>query len=92
VDVQAEISIYPLRVLSLSEPIEEFCLILRDHDLEIKTTSMSTFTRGQSEELFEACRKAFEQLTRKYEIVMQIKISNACPAEKPNEPVRNPKR
>lgn len=89
-NVQAEISIYPLRTSSLSEPIEEFCRILRDHDLEIKTTAMSTLIRGQSGDVFKACEKAFEQLTRKYEIVMHMKISNACPSDVPNESVRNP--
>jgi len=33
--VQAEISIYPLRTQSLSEPVEEYCRILRDYGLEV---------------------------------------------------------
>jgi uncharacterized protein YqgV (UPF0045/DUF77 family) len=77
--VQAEISIYPLRTQSLSKPVEEFCRILRDNGLEIQTTAMSTFIRGESRDLFNACDKAFEQLTKKYEVVMNMKISNACP-------------
>lgn len=88
-DVQAEISIYPLRTSDLSEPVEEFCRILRDHDLEVKTTTMSTLIRGQSGELFKASRKAFGKLAQKYEIVMHMKISNACPLDAPGESVRN---
>lgn len=79
-DVQAEMSIYPLRTDSLSEPIDEFCEILRKNGLKIKTTSMSTLIRGDSTELFSTCQKAFEQVARKYQIVMNIKISNACPS------------
>ena len=82
--VQAEISIYPLRTQSLSEPIEEFCRILSAHDLVIKTTAMSTFISGELNDLFKACDAAIEQLTPKYQIVMNMKISNACPSDKPN--------
>jgi uncharacterized protein YqgV (UPF0045/DUF77 family) len=82
--VQAEISIYPLRTKSLAEPIEEFCRILRHHGLETNTTAMSTFIRCESRDLFKACNDAFEQLTIKYEAVMNMKISNACPLDGPN--------
>ena len=82
--VQAEISIYPLRTQSLSEPVEEFCKILLDHCLKIKTTAMSTFIRCESRDLFKACEEAFEKLTKKYEVVMNMKISNACPLDGPN--------
>jgi len=80
--VQAEISIYSLRTQTLSEPVEEFCRILRAHDLEIKTTAMSTFIRGESRDLFKACDEAFEQLAKKYEVVINMKISNACPEDR----------
>jgi uncharacterized protein YqgV (UPF0045/DUF77 family) len=80
-DVQAEISIYPLRTQSLSEAIDEFCAILRNDGLKIKTTSMSTLISGESTEIFSACEKAFEQLSCKYHIVMNMKISNACPSD-----------
>jgi uncharacterized protein YqgV (UPF0045/DUF77 family) len=80
---QAEISIYPLRTKSLSEPIKEFCKILHNHGLETKTTAMSTFINGESRDLFKACDEAFEQLTQKYQIVINMKISNACPLDGP---------
>ena len=82
--VQAEISVYPLRTQSLSEPVEKFCKVLRDHGLEVKTTAMSTFVSGESRELFKACNEAFEQLVKKYDVVMNMKISNACPLDEPN--------
>jgi uncharacterized protein YqgV (UPF0045/DUF77 family) len=82
--IQAEISIYPLRTQSLSKPIEEFCRILSEQGLEIKTTTMSTFVRGESKELFKACEEAFEQLSHTWQIVMNMKISNACPSDGSN--------
>lgn len=81
--VQAEISIYPLRTRSLSEPIKEFCKILCAHGLKIKTTAMSTFISGESRDLFKACDEAFEQLIQKYQIVMNMKISNTCLLNEP---------
>ncbi len=82
--LQAEISIYPLRTQSLSEPIEEFCSILRKYGLETKTTAMSTFVKGESRDLFKACEEAFEQLAEKYAVVMNMKISNTCPLDELN--------
>ncbi len=82
--VQAEISIYPLRTQSLSEPIDAFCKILSAYNLTLKTAAMSTFIIGDSKDLFKACDDAFEQLTKKYEVVMNMKISNACPLDGSN--------
>jgi len=79
--VQAEISIYPLRTQALSEPIKMFCEILGNHGLETKTTSMSTLIIGESKDLFKACGEAFGQLTQKYQVVINMKVSNACPLD-----------
>jgi uncharacterized protein YqgV (UPF0045/DUF77 family) len=77
--VQAEISIYPLRVKSLSEPVETFCKALREHGLEIETTAMSSFVSCESKDFFDACREAFEQISEKYDAVLHMKVSNSCP-------------
>lgn len=77
--VQAEISIYPLRVKSLSEPVEAFCETLHERGLEVKTTAMSSFVSCESKDLFDACREAFEQIAEKYDVVLNMKVSNSCP-------------
>jgi len=79
--IQAEISIYPLRTQSLSKPIEEFCRILSEQGLEIKTTAMSTFVSGESTMVFKACQEAFEHASDTWQVVMNMKISNACPSD-----------
>lgn len=79
---QAQISLYPLRTESLSEPIERLISILRESGLELKTNAMSTAVKGSSDMLFNAVDKAFKQLSLEYNIVMDIKISNACPLDK----------
>lgn len=78
--VQAEVSLYPLRTRKLSGPVEEFCRVLRSGGLHVETRLMSTFVAGESEKLFKALREAFETLARRAEVVVDLKVSNACPA------------
>lgn len=77
--VQAEVSLYPLRTGTLSGPIAAFCEILRSHGLDVQIRSMSTFAAGESSDLFEALQEGFEQLAQENELVMSVKMSNACP-------------
>jgi uncharacterized protein YqgV (UPF0045/DUF77 family) len=84
--VQAEVSLCPLRTEKLSGPIAEFCQALRLPGLYVETRSMSTFVSGESETLFQALREGFEGLAHKTEIVVDLKISNACPARFEDEP------
>lgn len=77
--VQAEISIYPLRTKGVGEAVTEFVEILKGQDLEVSTSAMSTFAAGESEQLFTGCEKGFERLAEKYDVVLNMRISNACP-------------
>jgi uncharacterized protein YqgV (UPF0045/DUF77 family) len=79
--VQAQISIYPLKTKSLSEPIDEFCRILKGRGLKVKTQTMGSLVLGESDIIFKSVQEAFEQLTQRYQIVMSMKISNACPLD-----------
>jgi len=77
--VQAEISLYPLRTAELSEPIRRFCRVLEESGCEVFPGSMSTWARGDSEAMFEAVRRAFQVVADDGQIVMTMKVSNACP-------------
>jgi uncharacterized protein YqgV (UPF0045/DUF77 family) len=79
--VHAQISIYPLKTKSLSEPIDEFCRILKGRGLEVQTQTMGSLVLGESDIIFKSVQEAFEQLTQRYQIVMSMKISNACPLD-----------
>ncbi|MFA5658098.1 MAG: YkoF family thiamine/hydroxymethylpyrimidine-binding protein [Oscillospiraceae bacterium] len=79
--VQVQISIYPLRTETLSEPIGEFCRILKGKGLKVQTQTMDSLVIGESDIVFESVRDAFEQIAEKYNIVMDFKVSNACPKE-----------
>ncbi len=80
--IQAEVSIYPMKTQSLSEPIRVFCRTLKNSDLDVHTRSMSTFVIGESDMVFTALHKAFEKLAEQYYVVMDFKLSNACPDER----------
>ena len=76
---RAEISLYPLRRNELTKPIQQFVQVLDNDKLQVKTGSMSTFVTGESRVVFENLQKAFEQVAKKYEVVVSARISNACP-------------
>ena len=80
--VQTQVSIYPLKTKSLSEPIDEFCRILKDKGLKVETQTMGSYVVGPSDIIFNSVQKAFEQIAEKYNVVMDFKISNACPLDK----------
>jgi uncharacterized protein YqgV (UPF0045/DUF77 family) len=77
--VQAEISIYPLRQNELTEPIQQFVKLLKNNKLKVEVGPMSTLVTGEAPVVFENLQKAFERLAQRYEVVMNAKISNACP-------------
>jgi len=77
--VQAEISLYPLRQNELTKPIRQFIELLETNKLKVEIGPMSTLVTGEAPVLFENLQKAFERLAQKYEVVMTVKISNACP-------------
>jgi len=78
-NVQAELSLYPLRTDELSGPIEAFCQALSRHGLEVHAGPMSTRVAGDIERLFAGLGEAFGQVARDFETVLIVKVSNACP-------------
>jgi len=52
--IQAEMSLYPLRTLTLAEPIERFVRHLRQSNLEVEMGTMSSRISGECKDLFHA--------------------------------------
>ena len=77
--VQAEVSLYPLRQKDLAEPIQRFVESLKRDELNVKTGSMSSVISGEESIVFQSLQDAFEHAAQKYEVVLNVKISNACP-------------
>ena len=79
--IQAEVSLYPLRINNLSKPIEEFLNALKHNNLEFVSGSMSTHITGDSDTVFAVLMGAFTCVADKYDVVMSVKMSNTCPEE-----------
>jgi uncharacterized protein YqgV (UPF0045/DUF77 family) len=78
----AQVSIYPLRQLSLSPVIEQALSFFRSYGLEVTPGPMSSIVSGEDETLFAALKEAFSQIAKDVEIVMTLTLSNACPVNK----------
>ena len=79
--VQAQISLYPLRRPGLAEPIGRFVELLRQEGLNVEVGPMSTQVTGDSKVLFASLAEAFEDAAQRGDIVLLLKVSNACPAK-----------
>jgi uncharacterized protein YqgV (UPF0045/DUF77 family) len=84
--VQAELSLYPLRQPNLTKPIQQFVESLAHDNLYVKSGAMSSVVRGESQAVFHGIQKAFEQVAQDCDIVLTIKISNACRLESQSDP------
>ena len=77
--VQAEVSLYPLRTEHLSKPIDKFINSLRQHGIEVEIGHLNTRLTGDSGAVFTGLSQAFEEAAKDYDVIIDIKISNACP-------------
>ena len=77
--IQAEMSLYPLRTLTLAEPIQRFIRHLHQKNIEVKMGTMSSHISGDCKDLFHALSVAFEDVAQEGEMVLTVKVSNACP-------------
>ena len=81
--ISAQVSLYPLRQMSLSEPIDHLLRVLDSRGLEVRPGPMSTLVLGSTEALFDGLEQAFQQAADRGQVVMVATFSNACSAERP---------
>ncbi len=84
-NVQAEVSLYPLRTQELGPPINAFCDVLRERGLRVTMSSMSTAVQGDVADVFDGLKAAMAQAGANREVVLVAKVSNACPAASSSE-------
>jgi uncharacterized protein YqgV (UPF0045/DUF77 family) len=80
-NIQAEVSLYPLRELSLSPGIDAFLEALRRPGITLRAGAMSTVIRGERQAVFEAVAAAFARAADQHQVVLTVKYSNACPTD-----------
>jgi uncharacterized protein YqgV (UPF0045/DUF77 family) len=77
--ISCQFSLYPLGVDDLSPAIDAALDQMRGLGLEIDVGSMSTQVTGETAEVFEGLRRAFDAVARDGHVVMTVTVSNACP-------------
>lgn len=77
--ISAQVSLYPLRVKSLTPVINDALQIFKDLNLDITPGSMSTIINGNENSVWQALRDAFNTCAARSALVMTITVSNACP-------------
>jgi len=82
-NVQAEVSLYPLRTPTLMESIDGFAGYLRRAGLDVEIGPMSSRISGRCQDLFRALGQAFEDAAHGGDTVLTVKVSNACPGGRP---------
>lgn len=80
-NIQAEVSLYPLRSEELGGPIETFCQALRESGLTVHEGAMSTRVSGDCGRLFAGLGQAFGQVAEANQVVLVAKVSNSCPED-----------
>ena len=78
-NIQAEISLYPLRTDHIGNIISRFAEELRVNGLKPETGAMSTIVKGECQKVFSAVERAFAVCGNQTDIVLIFKASNACP-------------
>ncbi len=77
--ISAQVSLYPLRRVSIGPPIRTTIRILGEHNLEVRIGAMSTLVWGEEDDVFAALQEAFQRASEEGDAVMTIALSNACP-------------
>ena len=79
-NVQAEVSLYPLHIQEIREVVDSFVNVLERAGLTMHKENMSTTLSGDVNELFGAVGRAFTTVANGDQVVLVMKVSNACPS------------
>ncbi len=79
IGISAQVSLYPLRQESLSQPIEEALQAFQAHGLQVEPGAMSSLITGDDVDVFAALQEAFRHAAKQGHVVMVATFSNACP-------------
>ena len=80
-NVQAEVSLYPLRTREIGEAIDSFVNGLERAGLTVRKGNMSTTLSGDGDVVFAAVARAFTAAADGGQVVLVMKVSNACPSD-----------
>jgi len=78
-NVELEVSLYPLTEELLEHPVQDFVKLLEKQGCTVEHTPLSSIVKGESAEVFEALRLGYEQAAQKTGCVLIVKACNVCP-------------
>ncbi|MBN2505757.1 MAG: thiamine-binding protein [Verrucomicrobia bacterium] len=78
-NVEAEISLYPLSEEHLEHPVHDFVEVLKTHGCSVEIGPMSSIVKGDSQAVFEALRIGYEEAAQKGGVLLIVKACNVCP-------------
>jgi len=78
-NVELEVSLYPLTEEQLEHPVQDFVDVLEEHGCTVDVGPMSSIVKGDSSDVFGALRVGYEQAAQKSGCVLIIKACNVCP-------------
>jgi len=79
-NVQAEISLYPLRTNDLGHAIGKFLGELKVVGVTVQPGNMSSTVSGDVNAVFSTIGAAFAAAAEDSQVVLVMKVSNACPS------------
>ena len=82
-NIQAEVSLYPLRTAAVGPVVEDFITCLRRTGLQVDVGPMSTRITGKCTQLFAALGASFAAVAGDYQLVLIAEVSNTCPESAP---------
>lgn len=78
-NVEAEVSLYPLTDAHLEHPVRDLAEALKQHGCEVEVGPMSLIVKGESSPLFESLRVGYEEAAKKSPCLLIVKACNVCP-------------
>ena len=80
-NVQMEVSLYPLETAELLPPIKAFNDALRKEGFEMEVGPLSSYITGESEMLFPALGRVFEHIAQQHRCVLITKTARLNPLQ-----------
>ncbi|MFO7959031.1 MAG: YkoF family thiamine/hydroxymethylpyrimidine-binding protein [Candidatus Brocadiia bacterium] len=77
-EVEAEVSLYPLGEKEFRREAELFVEVLREHGSHVEVGDMSYLVEGESDVVFDALRAGYEYTASRGGCVLVVKACNAC--------------
>jgi uncharacterized protein YqgV (UPF0045/DUF77 family) len=78
-NVETEVSLYPLTEINLEHPVHDFARVLTTHGCTVEVGPMSSIVKGESTLVFEALRIGYEEAAKTSGCLLLVKACNVCP-------------